>query len=275
MSAVDELDVLVLVEQDVLELEIAVDARLVVHVRDGADELGEDLLDLGGAERAVGEEVVVEFVACSGKSDVFLPTDMEARRARTRAVLEGQPDERLGDDDLVQAGNVGVDELAVVVDLAGEGQRWEQAVCTRATDLGAVGELVGGQIDLAKAALANQPAQGVVAHVLEVWGGEFTGGASACVKEEEEEGEEGEGGCGVLEELLVRVCELLRRVSRQTGREERDETEVAGAPSSSLQPERECSTASGGAAAGSEGRRSVIYMSTPANTATYEGVQRA
>jgi hypothetical protein len=54
----------VLVQQDVLELQVAVDARLVVNVRDGADELGEDALDLGGLEGALFEEVVVELVAC-------------------------------------------------------------------------------------------------------------------------------------------------------------------------------------------------------------------
>jgi hypothetical protein len=36
-----------------------------VDVGDGADELGEDALDLGGLEGAVLEEVVVQFVACS------------------------------------------------------------------------------------------------------------------------------------------------------------------------------------------------------------------
>jgi hypothetical protein len=39
---------------------------------------------------------------------------------RTRAVLEHQPDQLLGDYDLVQARNVRVCELAMVVDLAGE-----------------------------------------------------------------------------------------------------------------------------------------------------------
>jgi hypothetical protein len=34
-----------LVEEDVFELEIAVDARVVVDVADGADELCKDLLD--------------------------------------------------------------------------------------------------------------------------------------------------------------------------------------------------------------------------------------
>jgi hypothetical protein len=90
----------VFVEQDVLELQVAVDARLVVDIQDGANELGEDALDLGGLEGALLQEVVVELVA--------------------GAVLEDQPDQLLGDYDLVQAGDVRVDELAVVVDLARE-----------------------------------------------------------------------------------------------------------------------------------------------------------
>jgi hypothetical protein len=43
-----------LVQQYVLELEVAVDARLAVDVGDGADELGEDALDSGGFEGALG-----------------------------------------------------------------------------------------------------------------------------------------------------------------------------------------------------------------------------
>ena len=43
------------------------DTGFVVDVRDGADELGEDLLDLCGFEGAVREEVVVELIACAGQ----------------------------------------------------------------------------------------------------------------------------------------------------------------------------------------------------------------
>jgi hypothetical protein len=71
-----------------------------VDVGDGADELGEDLLDFCGLEGTVREEVVVEFVAW--------------------AVLEDEPDVCFGDYDFVEAGYVRVDELAVVVDFAGE-----------------------------------------------------------------------------------------------------------------------------------------------------------
>jgi hypothetical protein len=143
----------VLVEQDVLELEVAVDARLAVDIGDGADELGEDALDAVGVEGAVAEQVVVELVA--------------------GAVLEDQPDELLGDDDLVETGNVGVDELAVVMDLAGE--VGVVLLGRLEDDARAVAELVRGEVDLAEAAFANQTAEGVVADGLEVGGGEFTG----------------------------------------------------------------------------------------------------
>lgn len=38
----------------------------------------------------------------------------------TWAIFQDQPDQRLGHDDLVQARDVGVDELAVVVDFSGK-----------------------------------------------------------------------------------------------------------------------------------------------------------
>lgn len=52
-----------LVEKDVLELEVTVDAVLLVDVCDGSDELGEGLLDFVDRELAMSEEVVVEFFA--------------------------------------------------------------------------------------------------------------------------------------------------------------------------------------------------------------------
>ena len=71
-----------------------------MYVGYGANELREYALDLGGLEGALLQEVVVELVAGT--------------------VLEDQPDQLLGDYDLVQAGDVRVDELAVVVDFARE-----------------------------------------------------------------------------------------------------------------------------------------------------------
>lgn len=41
-------------------------------------------------------------------------------RGLTRAVFQNQPDQILRDYDLVQSGDVWVDELSVVVDLSGE-----------------------------------------------------------------------------------------------------------------------------------------------------------
>jgi hypothetical protein len=56
----------VLVEEDVLELEIAVDAGLLVDITNGADQLRESLLDLFDGKLAMLQEVVVQFVACPG-----------------------------------------------------------------------------------------------------------------------------------------------------------------------------------------------------------------
>ena len=106
----------------------------------------------------------------------------------TGTVLQNQPYQRLRHDDLVQPGNMWVQELAVVVDLAREvvvvllGRLEDHLVLLSESaignmwtaHLGAIGELVGREIDLAKAALADQPPQGVVPHRLEVRRREFT-----------------------------------------------------------------------------------------------------
>lgn len=88
-----------------------------------------------------------------------------------RAVLQDQPYQRLGDYDLVQAGDVRVQELAVVVDLARE----VGIVLLRAleNDTRAVRQLVRGEVDLAKAALSDQAAEGVIADGAEVGRGEL------------------------------------------------------------------------------------------------------
>jgi uncharacterized membrane protein YccF (DUF307 family) len=80
-TKIDQLYIPMLVQQNVLELQVAVDARLVVDIGDGADELGEDALNFEGLDGALFQDVVVEFVAW--------------------AVLEHQPDQALGDYDLV------------------------------------------------------------------------------------------------------------------------------------------------------------------------------
>jgi hypothetical protein len=94
-----------------------VDAGFVVHVGYRADELGEDPLYLGRLDGALLEEVVVELIAYC-VSDV--PKVFRVYIARTWTVLEHQPDEVLRDYDLVQPRDVRVEELAMVVDLAGE-----------------------------------------------------------------------------------------------------------------------------------------------------------
>jgi hypothetical protein len=53
-TKVDQLDITVFVQQYVFEFEVAVDAGLVMDVGYSADELGEDLLDSGGFEGALG-----------------------------------------------------------------------------------------------------------------------------------------------------------------------------------------------------------------------------
>lgn len=93
------------------------DAGFVVHVGHSADELGKDLLNLGGLDGAFLEEVIVELIAyCVSES----PKIFCVYIARTWTVLEHQPDEVLCDYDLVQPCDVRVEELAMVVDLAGK-----------------------------------------------------------------------------------------------------------------------------------------------------------
>lgn len=58
--------------------------------------------------------------------------------------LEDQPDSLLGDDDLVQAGDMRVDELTVVMDLAGE--VWVVARCSLEDDLCVRKERVSGEV---------------------------------------------------------------------------------------------------------------------------------
>ena len=76
----------------------------------------------------MGNEVVVQFIALTE--------------------LEDQPDGLLGDDDLVQAGDMRVDELTVVMDLTGEG--WIVATRSLEDDLCVGQERVSGEVDTAK-----------------------------------------------------------------------------------------------------------------------------
>ena len=75
---------------------------------------------------------------------------------------------------------------------------------SRRAHLGAIAELVRGQVDLAEAALADQLAQRVVADALEVCRREFTARMS-IVPLYVYFG-------GLLEKLLVRICKLVPSV---------------------------------------------------------------
>lgn len=44
---------------------------MLVYVGDGADELGKDLLDFVNRQRAMLEEIVVEFIACNSLVSIF------------------------------------------------------------------------------------------------------------------------------------------------------------------------------------------------------------
>lgn len=60
---VNKLDILVLVEDDVLELEVAMDAGLLMNVVYGTHKLRKDLLHLGDWERTLFEEVIIQLIA--------------------------------------------------------------------------------------------------------------------------------------------------------------------------------------------------------------------
>jgi hypothetical protein len=198
-TKINQLHIAVLIQKYVLELKVAVHAGLVVDVGNGANELGEYALDFGRLKRALCQEVVVELIA--------------------RAPFKSQPDQLLGDYDFVQARDVRVGELAVVVDLAREVgvvflRRLEYDLLPSAylpvvggywfgaAHLGAIAELVRGEIDFPEAAFADQLAQRVVADALEICGRKFTVALSMsgplCSF----------ARAGLLEKLLIRVCEL-------------------------------------------------------------------
>lgn len=53
-----------LVEQDIFELQVAMDAMLLVDVCDSSDELSECLLDLVDREFTMPKKVVIQLLAC-------------------------------------------------------------------------------------------------------------------------------------------------------------------------------------------------------------------
>ena len=63
------------------------------------------------------KEIVVQLIACSSVLAVSYYIYSSISR-RTRAVLENKPDQLFRHNDFVEAGNMGVEELAVMMDLA-------------------------------------------------------------------------------------------------------------------------------------------------------------
>ena len=237
-----------------------------MDVRDGADELGEDPLDFGRFEGAVFEEVVVQFVACVW-SDI-------AAKSRVQCLLPGQYSKTSQTSSSVTMTSYSLAMCgcmnwrwwwisrarfasSFLADLSTTWATSAMCVCAGAaregTYPGAIGELVGGQIDLPETALADQPSEGVVADVLQVRGGEFTGCRASVSGVAQGGGGRGRrGGLWVLGRGLTRgaACTSLQvasRVSKQAWKRRHAAQVGGGAPSSAgpaLQPERGCSTAS-------------------------------
>jgi hypothetical protein len=127
-AKVAQLDVLVLIQQYIFELQVAMDAGLLMHIRHSADQLGKGPLHLVHRESAMLDQVIIQFV--------------------TRTVLQDKPHQRLGYYNLVESRNMWMHELSVMVDFAGQ----VRIALVRGLehDLGAIREFVGGQVDLSK-----------------------------------------------------------------------------------------------------------------------------
>lgn len=95
-------------------------ARLLVYIRYGTHELGEDLLDLVAWQRAMFEKVVIQFVACSKSAPISSNIAYTPFIDHTLAVFQNQPYHGLGHYHLVQSRNMRVDKLAMMMDLAGK-----------------------------------------------------------------------------------------------------------------------------------------------------------
>jgi hypothetical protein len=93
-------------------------AGLFMDVAYSADQLREDSLDFIDGEFAMFQKVVVQLVAYPGLAlEVVHRTE---QTCHTGTVFQYQPNKVLGHNDLVQAGDVGVDELAMVMYLSGQ-----------------------------------------------------------------------------------------------------------------------------------------------------------
>ena len=138
---VGNLDVDVLVEEDVLELEVAVDDALAVEVGDAEDELAEDAARFGEGEaaRAGGRGALLDEVV---------------EQLAARAQLGDEVDGRLGRDELVEREDVGMSEAAVVVDLAREEREGRGRVRGRVRGE-ALGDLLDGDAGAGEAVYAE------------------------------------------------------------------------------------------------------------------------
>lgn len=150
-AKVAKLDIAALVEENVFELEIAVNDALAVYVGDGEAELAKDSASFGLSEHLVLDQVVVELAASAYFAD--------------------HPDVLLCGDDFVELHDVGMMETTVVVDLASE---------AGGVGLGylfdgyaSVGETVKAETDFPKSAFADGSLEGIVADNLEFGGGEL------------------------------------------------------------------------------------------------------
>lgn len=67
----------------------------------------------------MSEEIVVQLVTCPSVlvASYYIYSSISRR---TRAVLENKPDQLFRHNDFVEAGNMGVEELAVMMDLASQ-----------------------------------------------------------------------------------------------------------------------------------------------------------
>ena len=84
-----------LIQQYILQLQIAMHAVLLMHVGHSTNQLCENLLRLGFRKSSILDEVVVKLIAA--------------------AVFEDEPYKTLGDNNLVQSYNMWMNQLSMVV----------------------------------------------------------------------------------------------------------------------------------------------------------------
>ena len=131
-------------------------ALFAVYVCDSTDKLCKDLLGLLDRERAFVAEVVVQFVALT--------------------VFQHQPYLVLGDYNFIEAGDVRVYELAMMVDFSSEVRIVFAGGLEN--DLGAIGKIVSCQVDFSERAFSNELSDRVVADAVQVLRRELAAGKS-------------------------------------------------------------------------------------------------